>query len=74
MNYFDRVTIELQWIALYLRWVVIQAICLWTLTMYKYNEMQMSYATQKLNYKASCKTPFFHSEKKIVRYGKKLGS
>jgi len=29
------------------------------LTTYKYNELQMSFATQKLNYKANCKTPFF---------------
>jgi hypothetical protein len=28
---------------------------------YTYNELQMSYAIQKLNYKASCKTPFFHN-------------
>ncbi len=26
---------------------------------YKYNELQVSYAIQKLNYKVSCKTPFF---------------
>jgi hypothetical protein len=31
---------------------------------YKYIELQMSFATQKLSYKASCETPpFFHSEK-----------
>jgi hypothetical protein len=26
---------------------------------YKYSELQMSFAIQKLNYKANCKTPFF---------------
>jgi hypothetical protein len=29
------------------------------LTTYKYNELQMSDATQKLSCKASCKTPIF---------------
>ncbi len=39
------------------------AICLLTLTMYKYNELQMFDATQKLSYKASCKTTLFsHSD------------
>jgi hypothetical protein len=59
MNGFDKVTIELQQVALYLWWVVTQATSSLALTMYKYNGMQMSYATQKLNYRASCKTPFF---------------
>jgi hypothetical protein len=35
------------------------ATCPLTLTAYKYNELQMSSATQKLSCKASCKTPFF---------------
>jgi hypothetical protein len=35
------------------------AICLLALMMYKYNELQMSDATQKLSYKVSYKTPFF---------------
>jgi len=33
--------------------------CPLALIAYKYNELQMSYATQKLSYKANCKTPFF---------------
>ncbi len=37
----------------------IHATCPWTLTVYKYNELQISFATQKLNYKANCKTPIF---------------
>jgi len=35
------------------------ATCLLTFTSYKYNELQVSYATQKLGCKASCKMPFF---------------
>jgi len=35
------------------------ATCLLALTMYKYNELQVIIATQKLNCKASCKKPFF---------------
>jgi hypothetical protein len=35
------------------------AICLLALTTYKYSELEMSFTTQKLSYKASCKTPFF---------------
>ncbi len=38
---------------------VTHATCLLALTLYKYNELQRSGATQKLNCKASCKTPFF---------------
>ncbi len=30
-----------------------------TLIAYKYSELQMSFVTQKLNYKANCKTPLF---------------
>jgi hypothetical protein len=59
MNGFDKVTIELQWVAWYLQWVATQATCSLAFTMYKYNGMQMSYTIQKLNYKASYKTPFF---------------
>jgi hypothetical protein len=35
------------------------ATCLLALTTYKYNELQVSSTTQKLSYKASCKTHFF---------------
>jgi hypothetical protein len=35
------------------------ATCLLTLMAYKYNELQVSFAIQKLSYKASYKTPFF---------------
>jgi len=35
------------------------AICPLALKVYKYNELQMPYATQKLSCKANCKTPFF---------------
>jgi hypothetical protein len=38
---------------------VTHAICLLTFMKYKYNELQVSCATQKLNCKASCKTTFF---------------
>jgi hypothetical protein len=37
----------------------IHATCSLTLTTYKYNELQMSSAIQKL--KANCKTPFFRN-------------
>jgi len=37
--------------------------------MYKYNELQVSNATQKLSCKANCKTPFlFHSAKCFTRF------
>jgi hypothetical protein len=35
------------------------ATCLLKLMVYKYSELQMSFITQKLSCKASCKTPFF---------------
>jgi hypothetical protein len=38
---------------------IIHATCALTLAAYKYNELQVSYAIQKLNYKANCRTPFF---------------
>ncbi len=38
------------------------ATCPLALPMYSYNELQMSFATQKLSCKASCKTPLFHSD------------
>jgi hypothetical protein len=38
---------------------VIHAISLLAFMAYKYNELQMFSITQKLSYKASCKTPFF---------------
>jgi hypothetical protein len=37
----------------------IHATCLLAFTTYKYGELQVSNATQKLNCKANCKTPFF---------------
>jgi hypothetical protein len=33
--------------------------CLLEFMTYKYSELQMSFATQKLKCKANCKTPFF---------------
>ncbi len=39
---------------------IYHATCLVALTTYKNNELQMSFTTQKLSYKASYKTPFFH--------------
>jgi hypothetical protein len=36
-----------------------QVTCSLALIMYKYSELQMSFTTQKLNCKASHKTPFF---------------
>jgi len=38
---------------------VIHAICPLTFTVYKYNELEVSSAIQKLSCKASCKKPFF---------------
>jgi hypothetical protein len=35
------------------------ATCLLTFTVYKYNELKVSFATQKLSCKTNCKTPFF---------------
>ncbi len=35
------------------------ATCPLALTMYQYNELQVSSTTQKLSCKASCNTPFF---------------
>jgi len=37
-------------------------ICLLALITYKYSKLQGSNAIQKLNCKANCKTPFFHSD------------
>ncbi len=63
MSCFDKVAIELQWIASYLWWVAtfhtIHATCALTFMVYKYSELQMPSTIQKFNYKASCKTPFF---------------
>jgi hypothetical protein len=45
-----------------MRWVTILgtfATCRIALTTYKYSELQVSNATQKLSCKANCKTPFF---------------
>jgi len=42
----------------------IHVTCPLTFTTYKYNVLQVLSTTQKLSYKASCKTPFFfHSER-----------
>ncbi len=38
---------------------ITHATCPLALTTYKYNELQVSSATQKLSYKASCKTLIF---------------
>jgi len=38
---------------------IIHATCPLALITYKYNELQMFSATQKMNCKASCKTPLF---------------
>ncbi len=38
---------------------VTHATCLLTFTVYKYNELQVSFVTQKLSCKTICKTPFF---------------
>jgi hypothetical protein len=40
-------------------WIVTHATCSLALTTYKYSELQMNPTTQKLNYKANCKTPLF---------------
>jgi len=45
--------------------------CPLTLMVYKYNEMQMSYATQKLSCKANCKHFSFHSGRKLIIYIRK---
>jgi len=37
----------------------IHAICPLTFTMYKYNELQVSFIIQKISCKADYKTPFF---------------
>jgi hypothetical protein len=39
----------------------IHATCPLAFTLYKYSKLQMSFTIQKLNCKASRKTPFFHS-------------
>jgi hypothetical protein len=39
--------------------VATHAICPLALKAYKYNELQMTFTTQKLSYNASCKTLFF---------------
>jgi hypothetical protein len=42
---------------------VIYVSCPLAFTMYKYSELQMSLITQKLSYKANCKTHlFFHND------------
>ncbi len=59
MSCFDKVAIELQWVASYIWWVATNATCPLALTTYKYSELQVSCATQKQSYKASCKTHCF---------------
>jgi hypothetical protein len=39
--------------------VTTHATCPLALMAYKYNELEVSDVTQKLSYKANCKTPFF---------------
>jgi hypothetical protein len=39
----------------------IHATCPLVLMVYKYSELHVSSTIQKLSYKASCKTPFFHN-------------
>jgi hypothetical protein len=41
--------------------LVAHATCSLKLMTYKYDELQVSFTTQKLSCKASCKTLFFHS-------------
>jgi len=41
------------------------ATCPLELTTYKYNELQVSFVTQKLNYNASCKTPILFIVNKL---------
>lgn len=54
---------------------VIHAICSLTLKTYEYNDLQVSFATQKLCCKASCKTThFFHSVWKTMHCQKLLNS
>ncbi len=53
------IAIKLQWVAPYMQWVATHATCLLALMTYKYNELQVSSTTQKLSYKANCKTHFF---------------
>jgi hypothetical protein len=55
MNCFDKVVIELQWVALYIWWVATHATCPLTLMVYKYNELQVSEVIQNLNCKTICK-------------------
>jgi len=43
---------------------ITHATCMLALMAYKYNELQVFFATQKLSYKASCKTLFFFIMKK----------
>jgi len=66
MNDFDKITIELQWIAPYILVscnVATHATCLLTLRTYKYSELQMSCGIQKLNCNDNCKNiHFFHTE------------
>jgi hypothetical protein len=62
MSCFDKVAIELQWVASYIWWITTHATCSLAFMAYKYNELQVTFATQKLSYKANCKTPFFFIE------------
>jgi hypothetical protein len=50
MSCFDKIAIELQWVAPYIQWT-----CSLTFMAYKYSELQMSNTIQKLSYKASYK-------------------
>ncbi len=41
---------------------VIHATCPLTFMVYKYSKLEVSFATQKLSCKTSCKTPFSHND------------
>jgi hypothetical protein len=65
MSCFNKVAIELQWIAPYIVSCnfTIHATCLLALIANKYDKLQKVIATQKLSCKANCKMPFFsHSD------------
>jgi len=40
---------------------VVHVICSLPFMIYKYNKLQMSATIQKLSYKVSCRTPYFHN-------------
>jgi hypothetical protein len=54
MSCFDKIAIELQWVAPYIQWA-----CSLEFMAYKYSDLQMSNAIQKLSYKVNYKLPIF---------------